>query len=78
MNNSVKSYVFIAIGAIVAIYANAQKEQNTALLIGGIVCLMFGIYTLSRTIPSRKKEETSFIKEEKEAANTKLENKKED
>lgn len=66
MNKSIKSYVFIVIGAIVAIYANAQQEQNTALLVGGIVCLMYGVYTLSSTIPSRKKDDTTYIEEEKE------------
>lgn len=54
-------------GGIIAIYSQAEKEQDTYLLIGGIVLLMFGIYRTSRNIPSKfEKEEESFIKTERE------------
>lgn len=58
----------IVAGGIVAIYAQAEAQQNTYLLIGGIVLLMFGIYRTSRNIPSKyeKQDEESFIKTEDE------------
>ena len=61
------NFVSIVVGGIIAIYAQADAEQNTYLLIGGIVLLMFGIYRTSRNIPSKyeKQEEESFVKSEK-------------
>ena len=54
-------------GGIVAFYANGKEEQNTYILIGGIILLMLGVYRISRTIPSKsEKEEPSFIHEEKQ------------
>ncbi len=54
-------------GGLVAIYAQAEKEQNTYLLIGGIALLMFGIYRTSRNIPSKydMQEDETFVKSEK-------------
>ncbi len=46
------NYILIAVGAIVALYAQNQEEQSEAMLIGGIVLLMIGIYRISRHIPS--------------------------
>lgn len=48
------SYLFILIGGIIAIYAQAQEQQNQYILIGGIVMLMLGVYSISRNIPSKK------------------------
>jgi len=62
-----KHYFFILIGAIIAIYANAREEQNIYLLIAGIVVLMFGVFKLQSTIPSKlDKPEESFVKSEEE------------
>jgi len=47
----------IFIGGVVAIYANAQTNQNQYILIAGIVILMAGIYRISRNIKSRKETE---------------------
>lgn len=47
------NYIFIVLGAIVAIYAKTGTEQNQYILIGGIVILMIGIYRISKTIPSK-------------------------
>ena len=58
-----KNYLFILFGAIVAIYANANKDQNIVLLVLGIAILMYGIFNLQKTIPS-KKNKSSFIKSE--------------
>jgi len=56
----------IIIGGAIAFYAQAEEKQDTYLLIGGIVLLMFGIYRTSRNIPSKfdKQEDESFIKSE--------------
>ena len=59
--------ICIVVGGSIAIYAQAQEQQNTYILIGGIILLVFGIYRTSRNIPSKfDKEEESFIKTEKE------------
>ncbi len=47
------SYIFIVIGGIIAIYAQAGQQQNQLLLVSGIIVLMFGIYSVSRNIPSK-------------------------
>ncbi|MFY0715185.1 hypothetical protein J1D01_16080 [Seonamhaeicola sp. NFXS20] len=47
------NYILIVIGAIVALYANSEEEQNQYILIAGIVLLMVGIYRISKTIPSK-------------------------
>ncbi|MFK7832678.1 MAG: hypothetical protein AB8B52_05340 [Winogradskyella sp.] len=61
------NFICIVVGGIIAVYAQAEESQNTYLLMGGIVVLMFGIYRMSRNIPSKfDKEEESFIKTEKE------------
>ncbi|WP_298894899.1 hypothetical protein [uncultured Psychroserpens sp.] len=51
------SYILILIGGIIAIYAQAQEEQNQYILIGGIVILMVGIYNISRNIPSKNDQD---------------------
>ncbi|WP_323789707.1 hypothetical protein [Psychroserpens sp.] len=51
------SYILIVTGAFVAIYAQADEDQNQYILIGGIMVLMMGIYRISRNIPSKKDEE---------------------
>lgn len=51
--NTIINYLLILIGAIVAIYAQAEEEQDVVILIIGIVILMLGIYRISRNIPSK-------------------------
>ncbi len=60
------NFVCIIVGGIIAVYAQAEERQNTYLLMGGIVLLMFGIYRTSRNIPSKydKEEEETFVKSE--------------
>lgn len=60
--------ICIVIGGLVALYAQAQEQQNTYLLMGGIVLLMLGIYRISRNIPSKydKQDEETHIKTEDE------------
>ncbi|GGI57783.1 hypothetical protein [Winogradskyella haliclonae] len=60
--------ICIIIGGAVAIYANAEAQQNSYVLVGGIVLLMFGIYRTSRGVPSKfdNPKEESFIQTEED------------
>jgi hypothetical protein len=63
------NFICIAVGGLVAFYAQALEKQNMYLLMGGLVLLMFGIYRTSRNIPSKfdkQNEEETFIKTEDE------------
>lgn len=65
--SKILSLVCIIVGGAIAIYAQAETKQNAYLLVVGIVLLMFGVYSISRNIPSKfdnQKEET-FVKSEK-------------
>ncbi|WP_370392414.1 hypothetical protein [uncultured Winogradskyella sp.] len=72
MNRSrIISIICLVVGGCVAIYAQAEEQQNTYLLIGGIVLLMIGVYSISRNIPSKydKEKTDSFVKSESEDDN---------
>ncbi|MFP4846301.1 hypothetical protein [Winogradskyella sp. PE311] len=60
------NFICIVAGGAIAVYAQAEQKQNSYLLIGGIIILMFGIYRTSRNIPSKygKQEEETFVKSE--------------
>ncbi len=62
------NFICIVAGGLVALYAQAQEQQNTYLLMGGLVLLMFGIYRTSRNIPSKhdQQEEETIIETEDE------------
>ncbi len=62
------NFICIVAGGLVALYAQAQEQQNIYLLMGGIVLLMLGVYRTSRNIPSKydKQDEETFIKTEDE------------
>lgn len=59
------NFILIIIGGLIALYAQAEENQNEYILIGGIVMLMTGLYRLSRGISS-KKDDDSFIKTEED------------
>ena len=42
--------ILILAGGIIAIYSQAEENQNIYILIAGIVMLMTGLYRLSRNI----------------------------
>ena len=63
LKNTSKYYFLILIGAAIAIYANANETQNIIILVFGIAILMFGVFKLQATIPS-KKEKDSFVESE--------------
>lgn len=61
------NFICILVGGIIAFYAQAQEEQNTYILIGGVVLLVFGVYRTSRNIPEKQEDaEESFVKTEKD------------
>lgn len=67
MKKNTLSYLLILIGGAVAIYANADEQQNLIVLILGIIILMLGIYRLSSTIKSKTEDEDVVnINEEEE------------
>lgn len=47
------NYIFILLGGLVAIYAQADEAQNEYLLITGIALLMIGLYRISRNLSSK-------------------------
>lgn len=49
--------MLILIGCVVAIYAQADEEQNTFILVIGIVVLMLGLYRVYSTIPDKKNDD---------------------
>ncbi|GGH47945.1 hypothetical protein [Mangrovimonas yunxiaonensis] len=55
--NKIINYLLVIIGAVVAIYAQADEKQDTTILILGLFCLMLGVYRISRSIPSKSEEE---------------------
>jgi disulfide bond formation protein DsbB len=58
--------VLILTGGLIALYAQAEDNQNVYILIGGIVMLMTGLYRLSRGISSKRidKDKESVDKQE--------------
>lgn len=48
------NYILILAGAVIAMYAKVDAEQNQYLLMIGIVCLMMGVYRISKLVPSKR------------------------
>ncbi|WP_299885761.1 hypothetical protein [uncultured Lacinutrix sp.] len=67
-NKNIISYLSIIFGGAIAIYANAETEQNVWLLILGIAFLMFGGFRLNAKIPSKtiKSEKENYFTGEEE------------
>ncbi|RKE94741.1 hypothetical protein [Ichthyenterobacterium magnum] len=58
------NFILIAVGGLIALYAQADENQNQYILIAGIVILMMGIYRTSRNIPSKVNREETNSEEE--------------
>lgn len=60
------SLACIIIGGAIALYAQAEEQQNTFVLMIGIVLLILGVYRISRRIPSKSEssQEENFVKSE--------------
>lgn len=50
------NFILILVGGIIALYANADEEQELYILLIGIMILMFGLYRLSRGISSKTED----------------------
>lgn len=54
------NYILIAVGILIAMYAKVDEGQHTVVLILGICVLMFGIFRLSQSIPSKNEKDNDF------------------
>ena len=57
--NRIVNVILILTGGLIALYAQAEENQNVYILIGGIVMLMTGLYRLSRGISAKHNEEVN-------------------
>ena len=60
------SYLLIIIGGSIAIYSNANENQNILLLIFGIITLMLGLYRINTLLSSNPPKDDYKINEEEE------------
>lgn len=58
--------ILILTGGLIALYAQAEENQNVYILIGGIVMLMTGLYRLSRGISSKRMEDDNESEDNQE------------
>ena len=60
------NFILILVGGMIALYANAEEQQEMYILLIGIMILMFGLYRLSRGISNRHEnsEEITNLDEE--------------
>jgi disulfide bond formation protein DsbB len=66
LNSRTFNFILILVGGIIALYANAEEQQEVYILLIGIIILMFGLYRLSRGISHRKinSEDSTNLDEE--------------
>ena len=67
--NKKLNYILIIVGGAIALYAQAQEEQNQYFLIGGIFVLMIGLYRLSKGISQKKTAENDISDSTSEETN---------
>lgn len=60
------NFILILVGGIIALYANAEEQQEMYILLIGIMILMFGLYRLSRGISDRRETPDENINLEEE------------
>ena len=59
------NYLLIIIGALITVYIKIEDHQY--LLVLGIVMLMYGVYKISKTVPSKQdREGDSPVKDNKD------------
>ncbi|MFK8269294.1 hypothetical protein [Capnocytophaga cynodegmi] len=51
------AYIYIILGILVASLRFWFEQYDQFLLIGGMVLLMIGIYSISKSLPSKRKED---------------------
>ncbi|WP_253256225.1 hypothetical protein [Formosa algae] len=57
------SYILIIFGILVAMYAKVDDAEHTYLLILGICSLLFGVFKISQTIPSKHNQDDNLNNE---------------
>ncbi len=55
LNSRTYNFILILVGGLIALYADAEKQQEVYILLIGIMILMFGLYRLSRGISDKNK-----------------------
>lgn len=55
INSRTFNFILILVGGLIALYADAEKQQEVYILLIGIMILMFGLYRLSRGISDKNK-----------------------
>ena len=66
LNSRIFNFALILVGGLIALYANAEDEQELYILLIGIMILMFGLYRLSRGISDRKLNSEETINQDEE------------
>lgn len=67
LNSRIFNFILILVGGLIALYANAEEQQEVYILLIGIMLLMIGLYRLSRGISSKNEntdENTNFDEKE--------------
>jgi disulfide bond formation protein DsbB len=66
LNSRTFNFILILVGGLIALYADAEEQQELYILLIGIMILMFGLYRLSRGISNKTEDnnESSNIDEE--------------
>ena len=67
LNSRTFNFILILVGGLIALYADAEEQQEVYILLIGIMILMFGLYRLSRGISDKNKnteEDTNLDEEE--------------
>lgn len=66
LNSRTFNFILILVGGIIALYADAEDQQEVYILLIGIMILMFGLYRLSRGISDRKINSEDTINHDEE------------
>jgi hypothetical protein len=56
LNSRTFNFVLILVGGLIALYADAEEQQEVYILLIGIMILMFGLYRLSRGISNKRED----------------------
>lgn len=65
-NNNYFSYILILLGGSIAVYANAETEQDILILVPGIIFLMLGVYRLNTKLTSKPLKNSFEVRDEEE------------
>jgi sulfite exporter TauE/SafE len=56
LNSRTFNFILILVGGLIALYADAEEQQEVYILLIGIMILMFGLYRLSRGISNKTED----------------------